>query len=271
MSEPSPLSRPHLSAGFPAEGCGPLLAPDDPEPVILERPDGAPPFLVVCDHAGRAVPRRLGRLGAPEAAFERHIAWDIGAGAVASELGRRLGASVVRQAYSRLVVDCNRPLHVESLIPEVSDGTPIPANRGLSPVQRLQRVAAIHAPYHDAIERLIAQRLAERRPVILVAVHSFTPAMDGFERPWRFGVLHGGDSPFSARMLEALRAEEGEAAVGDNQPYALGPFDCTVPQHAQARGLDYLELEIRQDLIAEPEDQRSVAARVERLLRVCVA
>jgi predicted N-formylglutamate amidohydrolase len=259
------LSRPGPSGADHAEVCGPLLGPGDPDPVIIERPDGASPFLLVCDHNGRAVPRRLGRLGVPEAEFERHIAWDIGAGAVASELGRRLGACVVRQAYSRLVVDCNRPLHVESLIPEVSDGTPIPANQGLTPAQRLQRIAAIHAPYHDAIERLIRARLAERRPVMLISVHSFTPAMNDFARPWRFGVLHGGDSPFSARMLEALRAEEGEA-VGDNQPYALGPFDCTVPQHAQARGVDYLELEIRQDLIDEADGQRAVAAKIERLL-----
>jgi len=251
-----------------AEGLGDLLTSGDPEPVIVERPGGASPFLVVCDHAGRAIPRRLGRLGVAEAELERHIAWDIGAGAVASELGRRLDACVVRQAYSRLVVDCNRPLNVESLIPEVSDGAPIPANHGLAPAQRLQRIAAIHAPYHDAIERLIEARLAERRPVMLVAVHSFTPTMNGFQRPWRFGVLHGGDSPLSARMLEALRAEEG-AAVGDNQPYALGPFDCTVPLHAQARGVDYLELEIRQDLIAEADGQLRIAEKVERLLLSC--
>ena len=251
-----------------ADDLGPLLAADDPDPVIVERPGGASPFLVVCDHAGRAIPRRLGRLGVPEAELERHIAWDIGAGAVASELGRRLDACVVRQAYSRLVVDCNRPLHVESLIPEVSDGTPIPANRTLSVAQRRQRVRAIHAPYHDAIDGLIEARFAERRPVVLVAVHSFTPAMNGFQRPWRVGVLHGGDSPLSTRMLAALRAEEGDA-VGDNQPYALGPLDCTVPEHAQGRGLDYLELEIRQDLIADADGQLRIAAQVERLLRGC--
>jgi predicted N-formylglutamate amidohydrolase len=246
----------------------PLLSPGDPDPVTVDDPGGVSPFLLVCDHAGRAIPRRLGRLGVAEPELERHIAWDIGAGAVAAELGRRLGACVVRQAYSRLVIDCNRPLNVESLIPELSDGTPIPANRGLGAPERRERICAIHAPYHDAIERLIEARLAERRAVMLVAVHSFTPAMNGHERPWRFGVLHGGDSPLSARMLEALRAEEGQA-VGDNQPYALGPLDWTVPQHAQTRGVDYLELEIRQDLIAEAEGQLRIAAKLERLLRAC--
>src|SRR5690606_8179833 len=84
-----------------------LLRRDDPRPVEAWNLRGPSPWLVICDHAGRAVPRNLGRLGLPEHEFDRHIAWDIGAGALARRLGRDLSAGVIRQAYSRLVVDCN--------------------------------------------------------------------------------------------------------------------------------------------------------------------
>lgn len=248
-----------------------LLSPGDPDPVSVQNSGGSSPFVLVCDHAGRAIPRRLGRLGVDESELERHIAWDIGAGAVASELGRRLDACVVRQAYSRLVIDCNRPLEVPGLIAEVSDGVNIPGNRGLAVTERRARIEEVYEPYHAAISSIIDARLEAGRPVVLAAVHSFTPEMDGFRRPWRFGVLHGGDSPFSARVLTALRAALGEAAVGDNEPYALGPLDITIPRHAQERGLDYLELEIRQDLIAAADDQIRIAGFLAGLLGAAIA
>ena len=66
-------------------------------------------------------------------------------------------------------------------------------------------------------------------------------------------------------MLARLRERLGEAA-GDNQPYAMDKIDNTVPLHADARGLDYLELEVRQDLIADAEGQAEAAALITDLL-----
>jgi predicted N-formylglutamate amidohydrolase len=219
--------------------------------------------VLVCDHAGRAVPERLKGLGVDETELGRHIGWDIGAGALAERLSALLDAPLLRQAYSRLVIDCNRPLDAPSLIPGVSDGTTIPGNLALAPAERLQRIEEIRAPYHAAIAAVLDARAA--RPAVLVSVHSFTPRLDGFERPWAVGVLHGGDSPASRRMLDLLKAHAG-LVVGDNQPYALGPLDFTVPFHAQRRGLDYLELEIRQDLIADESGQARMAERLAPLI-----
>ena len=220
------------------------------------------PFVIVCDHAGRRVPTRLGDLDAPAEAFERHIALDLGAEAVATRLAEALGACAVIQSYSRLVIDCNRdPTHPDAFA-AVADGTPIPANVALSAEDRRGRILEIFEPYHRAIDAALEARV---RDVVLVSLHSFTPRMGGKDRPWGFSVIHGDDSPFSTAMLALLRAEH-DLPVGDNEPYPMDGTDYTVPHHAGRRGLDYLELEMRQDLVGTAEGQERAAGLLARLL-----
>ncbi|OJU10661.1 MAG: hypothetical protein BGN86_00775 [Caulobacterales bacterium 68-7] len=238
-----------------------LIAADDPAAVIVENSGASSRLLLLGDHAGRAVPSVLGDLGVPPHEMDRHIAWDIGVAGLGGELARRLDAVFIRQAYSRLVIDCNRePGHAGSIVP-ISDGCPVPANQGASEAEQRARVEAIFRPYHSAIAAELDARAARGERTLVFALHSFTPRMNDFDRPWRFGVLHAHDSPFSTAMLAVLREKFGETVVGDNEPYALDPNggDYTVPHHASGRGLDYLELEVRQDLITTPADQAIVA------------
>ncbi len=218
------------------------------------------------DHAGRQIPARLRGLGLPEAALDLHIACDIGVAGLGALLSDRLGATFIAQRYSRLVIDCNRDPGRPDAIAEVSDEIAVPGNAGLSAAARAERVAEVFAPYHARITGEIdARRTAGQRPVLL-ALHSFTPVMAGAARPWRFGVLHMGSSPFSDAMLATLRAALGPDLVGDNEPYRMDGTDYTVPHHAIAGGLDYLELEVRQDLIADAGGQAEVAALLTPML-----
>ncbi len=232
-----------------------LLHDSDPKPVIARDFGADPRFLLVCDHAGRAIPRMLGDLGLNEAELETHIAWDIGALGVAERMAEALGARLIAQAYSRLVIDCNRDPTSPGAVLARSDGVDIPGNSGLAQASIDARVSEVHAPYHAAIAREIDARMAAGQRPLLVCVHSFTPNLaDGAPRPWHVGVLHGPRSPVSEALLDRLRSR-GEFEVGDNEPYAMDGNDYTGPVHAWARGLDLLELEIRQDLIATPEGQ----------------
>lgn len=233
-----------------------LLAADEPSPVIVLNEGAASPFLLLGDHAGQAIPRALGDLGLGAAERAQHIALDIGVAGLGERLSAALDATFIQQRYSRLVIDCNRHPGAEASILEVSDGVMIPGNQGLGAAETAARVAEIYQPYQDAIALTLDQRKGRR--TVLVALHSFTPAMQGRDRPWRLGVLHRGDSPFSMALLARLRAELGEA-VGDNEPYRMDETDNTVPLHADARGLDYLELEVRQDLLATPQAQSDMA------------
>jgi predicted N-formylglutamate amidohydrolase len=164
------------------------------------------------------------------------------------------------------VIDCNRDPTRPDAIAEVSDGVAVPGNAALSASARADRVDEIFAPYHARIAAEIEARRSASRRTVLLALHSFTPVMEGFARPWHFGVLHMGDSRFSEAMLAVLRTALGAEVVGDNEPYRMDGTDYTAPRHAIAGGLDYLELEVRQDLIADAAGQAEVAALLAPML-----
>ena len=243
-----------------------LLTADETPPWIALNPGAGSPFLLLGDHASRTVPLWLMNLRLNDAELSRHIGWDIGVEGMGRALSAALGATFIHQRYSRLVIDCNRDPARADAIPEISDGTVVPGNADLSAADRQARVDQIAAPYQARIGEELDARAARGQPTVLVSLHSFTPSMQGIGRPWRYGVLHMGDSPFSAAMLARLRGELGEALVGDNQPYSMDGTDFTVPRHAGPRGLDYLELEVRQDLTADPAGQQAAADLLARLL-----
>lgn len=245
-----------------------LLADNELHPAIVREGSRDCPFVLVADHAGNAIPRGLGNLGLSAADRVRHIAWDIGIAGVADALAERLGAPLVRQRYSRLAIDCNRDPARDDAIPAVSDGSAIPVNAKLDQAQRAARVAAIHAPYHAAVAAALA---GQRQAPIMVALHSFTPVMNGYARPWHAGVLHDrGDTRFSDAVLAGLRALV-DAPVGDNEPYAMDGIDFTVPHHCYASGRPYAEIELRQDLISDTAGQEWWAGLLAGILTEALA
>ena len=153
-------------------------------------------------------------------------------------------------------------------MPEVADGTIVPANEGLGETERSRRVAAIFEPYHRALKQEIDAHLASGRPLALIAMHSFTPMLrqTGRPRPWHIGVLFNRD-PRLGRALLALLADETGLCVGENEPYAVSDEgDYTIPVHGEARGIPHVEIEVRQDLIEDAQGQAGWAARLATLL-----
>jgi predicted N-formylglutamate amidohydrolase len=244
-----------------------LLLESDVLPVLKQNEAGRSPFLLTGDHYGRLIPRRLGDLGLSENELKRHIAWDVGIAGVAERLSDHLGAHLIAQRYSRLVIDCNRPPHVASSIPLISEATTIPGNEGLSREAAGVRRREIFDPYHGAIAAAIDRRRDSGLPTVLLALHSFTPVYAGIKRPWHIGALYHRDTTLPPLLLVALR-KEADLVVGDNEPYAVSDeTDYTIPVHGEARGLINTGIEIRQDLIADQAGERQWAERLARVLR----
>jgi predicted N-formylglutamate amidohydrolase len=243
-----------------------MLAPDEPAPVSTYNSQGRSSFLLVVDHAGNLIPRALGRLGLSEGDCKRHIAWDIGIAALARLLADQLNANLIRQNYSRLVIDCNRPLDAAASIAKISEDTAIPGNAHVSDRERKARTREIFEPYHAQIAAELDRRQGASLPTALISLHSFTPVFRGVSRPWHTGVLYNRDPRFARPLLALLDADD-DLLVGDNAPYVVSDAtDYTIPVHGERRGLAHALVEIRQDLIEDAGGQREWAARLSRLL-----
>ena len=239
-----------------------LLAADEPPPVFEENAGAKSNFLIAVDHAGARIPRGLKDLGLSHSELARHIAWDIGALGLARKMAVLLDAPLIAQNYSRLVIDCNRDPRVPTSIPALSESIAIPGNSGLGPEEIAARRGAIFDPYHRRLSALLDARAAARRPTILISQHTMTDVFQGVRREMHAAVLYNRDRRFAGLVLEALRREPG-LHIADNEPYFVSDAtDYTIPHHAEARHLPHVEIEVRQDLVAEEAGQIEWAQRI---------
>lgn len=242
-----------------------LLSDADPAPFEVVNREGGFGMLVVCDHASRAVPQSLGRLGLSEEAFEHHIAWDIGAAGVADSLAAALDAQLVKAGLSRLVIDANRPVGHPASIVEQVDGWEVPGNQGLTHEARRRRVREVFEPYHDAVNRAIGRLWDRGRPPALISIHSFSPRFGTEPRPWDVGILWKHDPRIAVPMMERLEALGFK--VGDNQPYSGHDLAYTCDMHGTAAGLANCAVEINQDLVSDAEGEARWADMLADILR----
>jgi len=222
-------------------------------------------WLVTCDHATNAVPDFVGggSLGIAAPDMARHIAYDVGAAGVARALAAALDAPAILSNFSRLVIDPNRGEDDPTLIMKLYDGTVIPANRNVSEEDSERRLNRLYRPYHTALSELAARR----DDTVIVSVHSFTPQFRGRPpRPWHIGLLYAADTRLARPLIARLRAEP-DLCVGDNEPYGGHLPGDAIARHAIAHERPNVLIELRNDLIAAPEQQAAWAARLAPILQ----
>ncbi len=229
---------------------------------------GAPEtsLLILCDHATNLLPPQYGTLGLDESELNRHIGYDIGAEAVALEIGRRAQATVISSRFSRLLIDPNRGPDDPTLVMSLSDGATIPGNVAADSDEIAARIENYYVPYHAAISHEL-DAMAERGLVpVIFSVHSFTHVWRGVLRKWHSGVLWDKDPRLAMPLLHELEARTG-LEVGDNEPYSGRLRGNTLYQHGTLRGLPHALIEVRQDLIQDEQGQLAWGA----LLAECLA
>ena len=242
-------------------------------------PDGKFPLVVTCEHASCCVPAAYNTLGISKQELCRHIGWDIGARAVTETVARLLDAPAVCSGYSRLLIDCNRDVSDHDLIVQKSDGTPIPGNLNLSEAERHKRLTLFYQPYHDAIDdaidglidRLLGdQAISQTGPqaVRLLSLHSFTPSMNGQDRPFDIGILF--DHKYD-EVAEAFgqRLHEAGYRVRNNEPYSgYDGLIFSARSHGERHQLVYLELEMNNSLLVQPEEIERMGTTISHVCRV---
>jgi predicted N-formylglutamate amidohydrolase len=240
-----------------------VLDRSEPPPFEVINHDGSAPLLIACDHAANRIPVSLCGLGLAREHLEKHIAYDIGAKQVSTRLAEMFDAPLLSAAYSRLVIDLNRHLDDASLVVDNSDNVVIPGNQGLSDVDMTRRIDQFFHPYHNQYAEM-AGRLAQSHPrSLILSVHSFTPTYEGRSRPWHYGVLWEESHCDVARAVMSNFAKIDDLVVGDNKPYhASDPQGYAQVIHAAQKGLKMILIEIRQDLVTDPQGQAQTAETI---------
>ncbi len=242
----------------------PLLNSSEYGPLDIVNKSSQYPVLLVCEHAGRAIPKALGDLGLSRENLNRHIAYDIGAKHVSIMMAEYLGAPLILQPYSRLVIDCNRPPDSKESVPKQSCGTRIPGNCNLGPEERRQRLAEIFIPFHESISAL----LDKHRRSAVFSIHSFTPIMDNKTRPWDLAFLFRKDTETSHSLADAVRNLDPTKIIGMNVPYSIDDdTDWFVPYHGEQRGIAHSLIEIRNDNLKSDESCRAWAKLLSEAIR----
>lgn len=219
-------------------------------------------MVILGDHAMNRLPASYGSLGLPDAAFARHIAYDIGIEGLVRGLSAKLGVPAVLGGFSRLLIDPNRGEDDPTLIMKISDGAVIPGNHPISAAEWQSRIERFHRPYHDAVSEVIGTVAdATVKAPLVLSLHSYTPAWKGVPRLWHAAVLWDSDKRAVTPLLDMLR-RDSDLVVGDNEPYDGALKGDTMYRHCMVTGIPHALLEVRQDLIGH---DRGIAEWVERL------
>ncbi|WP_025899350.1 N-formylglutamate amidohydrolase [Sneathiella glossodoripedis] len=220
------------------------------DPYYLLNEESQTPVFLIADHASREIPEKYNNLGIEDVSLlRRHVAWDIGIEDVTKRMAERLGCTAIFSKFSRLLIDANRYPDDPSSTPYISDGVVVPMNENVTDEDRQERISTYFSPYHFKIEAILAQKLKQHKSPLVISMHSFTPIMNDFERPWHVGVLWDQDGRIALPMLDVLR-KNPTLVVGDNEPYsARKPLGYTMNEHGTKKNIPHVVVEIRQDLI----------------------
>jgi len=235
-----------------------LLSPEDGPSVETINANGASPVVLVCEHASNRIPVTLNDLGLTAAQRETHIAWDLGARALARSLSKGLDAPLVAARFSRLVYDCNRPPGVASAMPSDTEVCVVPGNEKLSDDERQNRTQALYEPFHLALANTIAERCSQAHRVVLVTIHSFTPEFYGKHRDVEVGFLHGSDARL-ATLMHTYSNANWPFDCRLNEPYS--PTDGvlhTIEKHLNDTTTPSVMIEIRNDLLGSEQSIHTV-------------
>ena len=226
---------------------------------------GAPRFCWACGAGAIAAAAAAGfcRFGA--GAVETSIVME----ALGRALVQRLKGSLIEGVYSRAVLDLNRRATDWDMAGAVLDGVEVPRNVDLSPASYAARIQSIHTPYHDEIERFLAEDPGHPDRVI-IHCHSFTDCLmsqPDQPRPWEIGLLHYNATDRAAEALDWLRANT-DYTVGDNEPYSLFErMTGSYALHSLHRDAPAITVESRQDLLPTPSHISHWCAVLEAMIK----
>jgi predicted N-formylglutamate amidohydrolase len=225
-----------------------------------ERVNPGRALVLSCEHGGNRIPaeyRPLFSNRLAQAALATHRGYDLGALAVARILARRFGVELVSSEWSRLLVDLNRSIGHARLFSEFG-----------ATLDREARRRVLERYYTPHRERVAEQvRARSQGGVLHVAMHSFTPELNGAVRTADIGILYHpefpGERAVGEHWQQILQRQAPELRVRRNYPY-LGRSDGLHAYLRRSFGSDTywgIELEANQALLVGSPQVRAATTR----------
>ncbi len=213
-------------------------------------PDGRADIILICEHASNYIPPEYDNLGLEKDFLDQHIAWDIGMEQLTRQLSVRLDAPAIIATFSRLLIDPNREEDHPTLILGMSGEVIIPGNQNLPAKEIDKRKNYFYHAFHDRADELVKDKVMAGHVPLICGMHSFTPRMGGFQRPWHAGMLWNRDPRLAHALINSLTARG--YLVGDNVPYSGRDLFFTMNRHGDDHGVPHVTIEIRQDGVDSP-------------------
>ena len=171
-------------------------------------------LFLSCEHGGNDVPRDLRRcFTGDEEVLQTHRGLDIGALDLFKKLVP-LAAESTSATLSRLCIELNRSEHHPKLFSAYS--------RNIDPARK-RELLEFHRAYRSEFTKRIKQRIAKSADIVHVAVHSFTPVLDGVKRTMDIGLLYdpsrANERAFCLAWRKVLHHRAPHLTIRMNQPY----------------------------------------------------
>jgi predicted N-formylglutamate amidohydrolase len=201
-------------------------------------------LLLSCEHFTNAIPKEYKHLFKyNQSLLQTHSGWDIGMPETIVFLEKELAINCFKASASRLVVDLNRSIGHPNLFS--------PFTKILTKQEKSDILNQYYHPYRDKIEKLVSNKLKQDIPVLHLALHSFTPNLNGDERNADIGILYDPKSPsellFAKSFKNEMKKSSIDCKIRYNYPY-LGIADSFPTYLRRKYGTQYagVELEINQ-------------------------
>ncbi|MEO5585626.1 MAG: N-formylglutamate amidohydrolase [Flavobacteriales bacterium] len=219
-------------------------------------------LVLSCEHGGNDVPPDLRHCFAgDEGVLLTHRGMDIGALDLFKHLVP-MAAESTSATLSRLCIELNRSEHHPNLFSAFT--------RELDPARK-KELLNFHRAYRSEFTALIKQRIVAKEDVVHIAVHTYTPVLDGVKRTMDIGLLYdpsqANERTFCLAWRKVLRARAPQLVVRMNQPYK-GTSDG-FPTHLRPvfpKNYAGIELEVNQRFAVDGRMDKALTAIIREAL-----
>ncbi|TWT29499.1 N-formylglutamate amidohydrolase [Blastopirellula retiformator] len=215
--------------------------------------------VLSCEHGGNHVPPKYrDSFRDAEQVLASHRGWDPGSLEVAQAFQRSTGAPLVSSTVTRLLVELNRSEGHANHFSQYTRDLPAETKRTIND--------QYYSPHRAAVQEAVERVRASGKRVIHLALHSFTPELDGEIRTAEIGLLYDpgrpGEKKFCAAWRTRLIALHANMRVRLNYPY-LGKADgLTTSLRKKYSDAQYvgIELEVNQRLVTQDDAWQALIA-----------